>query len=228
MKLTLLTMSSILAGVLATGPLRAQTPTPPPGRPSTGFVPGSRELFSVDFASVPAGEFPKQLHTIHGSMTMVMKDGVPALRASDVGVFLINLRERLPDDFTVELDIIPKACCNPWDLEMEATPAQDGGSASMVMLWSPDGLQTFGGGDGFSRKMPEDLQPLLHGQLSEVRLSVKGTMVAMYTNGQKLWTLDRKIPRGRVFRVKLGGQDDDKQAVYLTKLRIATNSPAAP
>jgi hypothetical protein len=191
-------------------------------------VPGSRELFSVDFASVPAGEFPKKLKTIQGSMTMVMKDGVPALRASDVGVFLVNLPERLPNDFTVELDIIPKACCNPWDLEMEATPAQDGGPASMVMLWSPDGLQTFGGGEGFSRKMPEDLQPLLHGQLSEVRLSVKGTMVVMYTNGQKIWTLDRKIPRGRVFRVKLGGQDADKQAVYLTKLRIATNSPPAP
>jgi hypothetical protein len=228
MKSTLLVWSSLLACLPPAAPLRAQSPTPPPGRPQTGFVPGSRELFSVDFASVPAGEFPKQLHTIQGSMTMVTKDGVPALRASDVGVFLINLRERLPDDFTVELDLIPKACCNPWDLEMEATPAQDGGSASMVMLWSPDGLQTFGGGDGYSRKMPEDLQPLLHGQLSEVRLSVKGTMVVMYTNGQKIWTLDRKIPRGRVFRVKLGGQDADKQAVYLTKLRIATNSPAAP
>ena len=228
MKSTLLGMSSILAMLLPAAPLRAQTPTPPPGVPQTGFVPGSRELFSLDFAAVPIGEFPKQLKTVQGNMTMVMKDGVPALRASNVGVFLVNLRERLPNDFTLELDIISKACCNPWDLEMEATPAQDGGPASMVMLWSPDYLQTFGGGEGFSRKMPEDLQPLLHGQPAEVRLSVKGTMVVMYTNGQKVFTLDRNIPRGRVFRVKLGGQDDDKQAVYLTKLRIATNSPPSP
>lgn len=209
----------ILACLLPAAPIRAQ---------QTGFIPGSRELFSVDFASVPVGEFPKQLKTVQGSMTMVMKDGVPALKASDVGVFLVNLPERLPDDFTLELDIIAKACCNPWDLEMEATPAQDGGPASMVMLWAPDALSTFGGGESFSRKMPEDLQPLLHAQLAEVRLSVKGTMVVMYTNGQKLWTLDRKIPRGRVFRVKLGAQDGDKSAVYLTKLRFATNTPKSP
>ena len=228
MKSTLLALSSILASLLPAAPLRAQSPNPPPGSPQTGFVPGSRELFSVDFASVPIGEFPKRLKTVQGNMTMVMKDGVPALRASDVGVFLVNLAERLPDDFTLELDLIPKACCNPWDLELEATPAQDGGPASMVMLWSPTSLQTFGGGEGFSRKMPEDLKPLLPAQLSEVRVSVKGTMVVMYTNGQKLFTLDRKIPRGRVLRVKLGGQDDDKYAVYLTKLRIATNSPPAP
>ena len=223
MKSPLLAVASILA-CLPAAPLRAQSPTPPSGS-QTGFVPGSRELFSVDFASVPIGEFPKQLKTIQGNMTMVMKDGVPALRASDVGVLLVNLAERLPDDFTLELDVIPKTCCNPWDLELEATPAQDGGPASMVMLWSPDALQTFGGGEGFSRKMPEDLRPLLPAQLSEVRVSVKGTMVVMYTNGQKLFTLDRKIPRGRVLRVKLGGQDDNKYAVYLTKLRIATNSP---
>jgi hypothetical protein len=51
--------------------------------------------------------------------------------------------------------------------------------------------------------------------------------VKMYTNGRRLFTLtERKFVRGRVLRVSLGGQDDDKYAVYLSRLRIADLAPS--
>jgi len=222
-------------------PLAAQPPAPVlglklpvaaqaglPGTQPVGFVPGSRELFSIDFAAEPLGEFPKRLKLLLGNMSMVMKDGVPALRASDPAQFLISLPERLPNDFTLEFDLIPKTCCNPTDLAFEGTPTQDRGPASMMVEWSPENLKAVGGGEMFQMNMPADLKAVLPGQPSEVRMSVKGTTVVLYTNGQQVFTIDRKFPRGRVLRIHLGGQDDDKYAVYLTKLRLATNSPPSP
>ena len=46
----------------------------------------------------------------------------------------------------------------------------------------------------------------------------------MFTNGVPLYTDDRVFARGRVLRVFLGGQNDSDQAVYLARLRIATNA----
>lgn len=220
-----LTAPGLVVLLLATSPLSAQTP--PPGVPG-GFVPGSRELFSVDFSSEPLGEFPQRLKLLRGTMTMVMKDGVPALRASDPAEFLITFAERLPNDFTLEIDLVPKMCCAPSDLTFEATPQQDRGAASMMVEWSTEHLMAVGGGEMFQMNLPDDLQPLVKGQPTEIRVSVKGPTVSLLTDGQQLFTIDRKIPRGRVLRISLGGQDDDQYAVYLTKLRVATDSPPTP
>ena len=79
--------------------------------------------------------------------------------------------------------------------------------------------------------MPEDFQVILPAALTEVTASFEGNTVKLYTNGRRLFTLtDRKFARGKTLRLSLGGQDDGDQAVYLAKLRIATNSPrpAAP
>jgi len=216
-------------------PLAAQVPPPVPGPklpvaaqaglPGTqpvGFVPGSRELFSIDFAAEPLGEFPKRLKLLSGNLTMVMKDGVPALRASDPAEFLITFTAPLPQDFTLEFDLIPKACCNPSDLKFEGTPSSNRGEASMQVEWHPYYLATVGGGPMFQMNMPPDLTPLLPSQPTEVRASFQGGAFQLYTNGRLLYNLtDRKFPRGRIMRISLGGQDDDKYAVFLTKLRIA-------
>jgi hypothetical protein len=226
--------SALLATLLAAGSVAAQQPTVKapvaanagiPASPAGGFVPGSRELFSVDFASEPLGEFPARLKTLQGTMTMVMKDGVPALRASDPSEFLNTPNERLPNDFTLEFDLVPKTCCNPSDLAFEATLSQNRGPTSIQLEWRTHHLITVGGGEMFQMPMPDDLYELVRGQPTEVRVSVNGTTVTLYTNGKQLFTVDRQIPRGRVLRIFLGGQDDDKYAGYLTKLRIATNSP---
>ena len=198
---------------------------------SGGFTAGSRELFSLNFAAEPLGEFPKTLRLLQGTMDMVEKDGQRMLKASDRSEFLINLKEVMPADFTIEFDLVPKECCAPQDLSFEGTRAIDQGDFSAHVLWRSTALQVVGGtpNNNVDLKMPEDLATVLPGELTEIRVSVVGNTLKLYTNGREVLNLsDRKFARTRVLRVFLGGQDDKEQAVYLARLRVATNSPAPP
>lgn len=191
-----------------------------------GFVPGTRELFSVNFAAEEQGEFPRSLRLLEGNVTMVMKDGLPMLKASDRTTFLINLPERLPNDFTLEFDLIPKACCQPEDIAFEGTPTINQGSQSMNFMWHRERLRAVGGGPTIDVAMPPDVATNLPAQLSEIRVSVQGTRFQVFTNGTLVgeWP-NRVFVRGRVLRIFLGGQNENERAVYLGRLRIATNSP---
>jgi hypothetical protein len=191
------------------------------------FAPGSRELFSLDLGATPVGEFPEELKLIQGAVEMVMKDGVPMLKSSSRTMFLINLSERLPEQFTLEFDLVPKTCCQPEDLGFEGTPTINQGEQSMNFMWRSADLRAVGGGTQMDIKMPEEVAVLLPGQLTEIRVTVDGGTFQVYTNDELVvnWT-DRKFVRGRVLRVFLGGQDESERAVYLSKLRVATDLPA--
>ena len=194
-----------------------------------GFTAGSRELFSINFATEPVGEFPKSLRLRQGTMDIVEKDGQKMLKASDLAEFLVNLREVMPKDFTLEIDLVPKECCAPQDISFEGTMTINQGEASAHVLWRRESLQVVGGApnNNVDKPMPEDLAATLPGQLTEIRVSVDGTNLKLFTNGREVLNLTgRTFARSRVLRVFLGGQDDKEQAVYLARLRVATNSPA--
>lgn len=192
-----------------------------------GFVPGSRELFSLDFAAEEMGEVPKRIRMMQGNVEMVMKDGMPMLKASERATFLVSFTERLPEHFTLEFDITPKACCQPEDLAFEGTPEINQGDHSMNFMWSRESLRAVGGGTSMDVPMPPEIAVMLPAQLTEVRATFQGETFQVWTNGTQVvnWS-GRKFPRGRVLRVFLGGQDDRDQAVYLSRLRVATNAPA--
>jgi hypothetical protein len=215
------------AGGVLPGTVGGQTP--PPGVPvAAGFVPGSRTIFDLNLAATPLGEFPTNLRALKGTMTVVQKDGMPMLKATSASEFRIHLPEVLPQDFTVELALVPKGCCNPQDLSFEGSRTQDRGVASAHIEWDSDGqLMVVGGGEMYQAPMPDDLKAALPGVLTQVAVCFAGSTIKLYTNGRRLWTLDRQFARGRVFRVSLGGQDDNAGAVHLAGLRIATNSPPA-
>jgi hypothetical protein len=55
-----------------------------------------------------------------------------------------------------------------------------------------------------------------------VALSFDDEDIRMYTNGKRVYSLsNRKFVRGRVLRVFLGGTDDDRNAVYLSRVHVA-------
>jgi len=178
--------------------------------------------FVLDLAGTPVGEIPTSIKQLKGILEVVRKDGAPMLKASAASEFLITLPQVLPADFTLEFELVPKACCNPQDLSFEGTPAINQGPASAHILWDSDGyLAVIGGGEAYEAQMPEEFRATLPGVLTQVVAAFEGTTVRLYTNGRRLYTLtDRKFVRGRVLRVFLGGQDDATQAVYLAGLRI--------
>ena len=204
-------------------------PSPAAGQ-GGGFVPGTRELFSVNFAAEPLGEFPKTLRLRQGTMDMVEKDGQRMLKASDRSEFLVRLPEVMPEDFTIEFDLVPKECCMPQDLSFEGGLEINQGEHSAHVLWKREALSVIGGAvDNIEVPMPPDLATTLPGELTEIRVSVQGTTIKVFTNGREVLSqTGRKFARTRSLRVFLGGQDDKEQAVYLAKLRVATNTPAPP
>ena len=220
----------LLSGAIAVGVLPGRVgaqPTPPRGVAyAAGFVPGSRTIFDLNLAAEMVGDFPKRLKLLKGNMELVMKDGAKMLKATSASEFLIALPEFLPQDFTVEFALVPKLCCSAPDLSFEGTRTVNQDIASAHLLWhAGSALSIIGGAtDNYETPMPEELKTTLPGVLTQVGVSFEGSTVKLYTNGRRLYTLDRKFARGRVLRVFLGGSDGAEGTVYLAGLRIAANS----
>lgn len=198
----------------------------------TDFQPAERTLFDLNAPPPPPDEQPKKprpgIRVIRGAWTPVQKDGARMFKASQATELLVSLLEPLPGDFTLEFELVPKECCNPQDLSFEGTPMIDQGERSAHILWDSDqALQVIGGAaDNFETPLPEDFKVILPGVPTEVTASFQGGTIKLYTNGRRLYTLTgRQFARGKVLRVFLGAQNATDQAVYLAKLRIATNAP---
>ena len=217
----------IAIAILLPSSASGQPATPPAGVAfSAGFQAGGQQLFALDLRGTPVGEFPTNLEFRTGTMEVVLKNGVRMLKASAASEFVITLPQVLPQDFTLEFDLIPKAGGPPPDLSLEGTPRINQGEASAHLLWQADGyLAVIGGAqDNYETPMPEDFRASLPGVRTQVGVSVSGSTIKLYTNGRRLFTLDRQFARRDVLRVFLGGVDD-VNAVYLAGLRIATGSP---
>jgi hypothetical protein len=217
----------VLLMASAAGRLESQ-PTPPAGVAyAAGFQPGGQQLFLLDLNGTPVGEVPTTIKPLRGNVEVVLQGGMRMLKASSASEFLITLPQVLPQDFTLEFDLVPKTGGPPPDLSIEGTPTINQGVGSAHLLWQADGyLAVIGGAqDNYEQPMPEDLKATLPGVLTQVGVSVSGPTVKLYTNGRRLFTLDRVFARGRVLRVSLGGIDDGPGAVHLARLRIATGAP---
>ena len=217
----------VCASVSVAGPALGQPPRPPSGVAfAAGFQPGSQQLFALDLSGTPVGDFPTSLKLLNGNVEVVLKNGVRMLKASAASEFVISLPQVLPQDFTLEFDLIPKSCCPPPDLSIEGTPRINQGEGSAHLLWQLDGyLAVIGGAqDNYETPMPENLRTSLPGVRTQVGVSVSGRTIKLYTNGRRLYTLDRQFARGQVLRVHLGGVSD-ANPVYLAGLRIATGAP---
>src|SRR5215212_2610138 len=116
--------TTVLAVLLAQRPAVAQ------GTPTT-FTPGAREIYSLNFSSLGTNGLPKGIELLRGKPAMATKDGSPTLKASEPTELLVRLPEVLPDGFTLEFELIPKACCNPEDLAFEGTAAISRSPTSM-------------------------------------------------------------------------------------------------
>jgi hypothetical protein len=169
---------------------------------------------------------------LSGRFDVVTQDGQQMLRAAEPTEFLITLAQRLPENFTIEVDLIPKECCPPPDLTLEGTPEINQGPASAHLLWQADGYVAVVGGAENNREfpMPEDLQVELKGTLTQVGVSVQGKAIRLYTNGRELYAVEAQFARGRYLRVTLGGggggDDGVVHPVYLARIRVATGAPA--
>ncbi|HEX6314102.1 MAG TPA: hypothetical protein VFZ73_04555, partial [Gemmatimonadaceae bacterium] len=193
---------------------------------SGGFAPGARTIVDLNFAGTPVGALPKGnvLESPQGKLEVVDKVGLRMLRAASPSTFVIPLPEALPTDFTVEFELVPKICCNPVDLMLAGDISGGRSSKSAQIEWDADHFAVVGGDtEMFQMDMPPAVIATgLAGALTKVAFSFEGETIKMYTNGIRVYTLTNRIfARDPVLHISLGGQDDDKYAVYLARVRIA-------
>ena len=209
-------LRSILTGAMwaATAglPAIAQTPS------STG----TRQILSLSFASATGDLAAVGVQPLVGGFSVAERSGQRMLKATAASEFLIRLPERLPTDFTLEFDLIPKGSAAPGDdLAVEGTGQLSESSSSAHLFWHPNTLRVRGGGVEYQARMPADLAEGVRGTLTRIVATFEGETVKLYTNGRRLYTLiERRFARGSVLRVFMGGQGDGDDAVYLARLRV--------
>lgn len=204
------------------------------------FVPGSRDIFVLDFQNLGPGGLPKgvtaksvysdrYLDAAPDLVSVVTKDGVPMLKAVKHIELRIQLPEALPDAFTLEFEIIPKACCGPEDLSFDGTVSSSRSPTSMQVVWLTESISAVGGCEQCLKQIANPLKDVVAAQPTKIAASLQGKTFQLFTNGQAMFDppLDnRNFVHGRLLRVSLGGQGEGDYAVYLSKLRIAAGGGA--
>jgi hypothetical protein len=212
--------------IAVSAPRTGQTQVPQvPSRYTTG-----REILLLDFAKTAVGDFPSGLKTLNGTMDVVEKGGMHMLRASSESQVLVQLPQVLPDDVTVELDIVPKECCAPDDIAIEGTDMDHRGPGSAQITWQTPRISVVGGApDMYQAPMPDVLQNSTPGMLTRIVLVIQNQTIQLFTNGRRLFTLtDRRFVRRNFLWLMLGGADDGAHAVYLARLRVVDNAVITP
>jgi OmpA-OmpF porin, OOP family len=192
------------------------------------FVPGSRTIFFTDFTDDQVGNFPKRLTFKNGQMEVVELDGGQrALKASSFSELLIPLPEALPQKFTVELDVINRdsrgVAANTFEIS--------GGNAFnddkfTVVGWGHNGLSVNGGGVQGMSIMAKDADVQRYvGHPASFRILGDGQALKLYADEKRIANIPNGgFQRGRTLALYLQGRDDEKNAVYVTRIRVAESN----
>jgi len=190
------------------------------------FVPGQRTIFFTDFTDDQVGNFPQRLDFKNGQMEVVeFEGGQRALKASSDAVFLIPLPETLPQKFTLEFDVINR---KSQGVAANTITVYGGGEASssdksMEVGWGQNGLSTMGGGleNQYISSKQDDRERYV-GKPASFRILADGNNLKVYVDEKRLANLPKaNFGRGKALAVKLDGRDDEDNAVYLTRIRVA-------
>ena len=215
---------------------------------ASAFAPGGQELIALNLAGSQTGTFTQgiqlpsgaRVDPLIGAMEVVLKDGVPMLRATEHSEFLITLPKGLvlPTNFTIEVDVVVRDGGPEPDLTLEGTRSINQGSASAHLRMSMDGtfgvVQIVGGNTNIPEvPMPDEVRVTLPKTLTRVGVSIEGGTIRFYINGVEILPdpekpalkVQAQFARGEVLRVTLGGVTD-AEPVYLARLRVATGATA--
>lgn len=188
------------------------------------FVPGQRTLFFTDFTDEQVGNFPRRLRFKNGSMEVVELDGQRAMKASTASGFIIPLPEMLPEKFTIELDVINRNSrgVGAATVAVYGGDARDREGTGTHVEYGHNGWDVIGGGTSATAQFTSEEADRYIGQPVSVRILGDGPYLKMYADGRRLANVpNANFPRSKAIFVMLEARDDDRDAVYVTRIRVA-------
>ncbi|MGH7470065.1 MAG: hypothetical protein ACRENP_19135, partial [Longimicrobiales bacterium] len=207
----------LLTAVLA-GRVTAQTSGDPKIWENYDFVPGTKVLFFTDFSEDRVGNFARRLKYVSGALEVVERDGAKVLRATNRSQFLIRLGGKLPERFTLEIDVISPPSGLKEIVVFEGGPELDRGDQSAAVTWNPSGAFITGSGQHQGNSpitLPEAMTPQLIGKVAHLRVLMDGVYFKMYVNERRIYNIpELAFRRDSLIRVFLEGVEDGP--VFLT------------
>ena len=190
------------------------------------FVPGNKVIFYTDFTEDKVGNFARGLKYRGGPVEIVERDDTKVLRATGNAEFLIPLGKKLPERFTLEVDVIaPQSGVLNRALSFEGGATQMGDETSAWISWNPQGAWIQGSGFNMATggvQTPEAMIATFAGNVAHLRVLMDGPYLKMYANERRLYNIpELAFKRDSTIRMSLGGAEDDGMAVYVTSLRVA-------
>jgi outer membrane protein OmpA-like peptidoglycan-associated protein len=190
------------------------------------FVPGQRTLYFTDFTEDQVGNFPQRLKFKNGQMEIVeFEGGRRALKASSASTFTIPLPEVLPQKFTLEFDVINRKTQGVAANTITVVGGTEGTSndKSLEIGWGHNGLATTGGGleNQWIASKDADKERYV-GHPASFRILADGNNLKAYVDEKRLANFPgAQFDHSKAITVKLEGRDDEDNAVYLTRIRVA-------
>ncbi|HEX7981750.1 MAG TPA: OmpA family protein [Gemmatimonadaceae bacterium] len=192
------------------------------------FVPGSRAIFFTDFTEDQVGNFPKRLTFKTGQMEVVeLEGGQRALKASSPSELVIPLPEVLPQKFTVELDVINRDTRAVGATTFDLTGGGRAIDDKYTMVgWGHNGLLVSGGGVQRMDVVAKDADVARYmGHPASFRILGDGQALKLYADEKRIANIPNAgFQRGRTLVLDLQGRDDEKNAVYVTRIRVAESN----
>lgn len=215
----------LIAVALATAPNVAHSQSSAAVWENYDFVPGSKLLFYTDFSEDRVGNFARRLKFIDGPVEVVDRAGAKVLRATGRSQFLIPISRKLPQRFTLEIDVIPPA---NWAADMvvfEGGKELERGAESANVTWNFKNAFILGGKADYDRAinvdMPEAIESGAPGKLTHLRVLMDGPYFKMFVNERRIYNIpELAFRRDSTIWMLVTGEEGDN-ALYVTSIRVA-------
>ena len=192
------------------------------------FVPGNKVMFYTDFSEDKVGNFARGLKYRSGPAEVVDRDGVKVLRVTGPSEFLIPISRKLPQRFTLEIDVIaPPPKDGEHDvhqmLTFEGGAERNGGDQSASVVWMTSSAFIAGGGQFYPKSnvdIPAAVRPSLRGTVAHVRVLMDSGYFKMYVNERRLYNIP-ELPFKRDSVIRLAVNASEEEIVYFTNFRVA-------
>jgi len=215
------TAAPAAGGTAAAGVAADSAPATKKAWANYDFIPGQRTLFLTDFTDDVVGNFPQRLEFKTGAMEVVeFEGGQRALKASDQSEFLIPLPEVLPDKYTIELDVTSRAGRGSSASTIHLAGGRGGDHKFSAIEWGNGGFYLMGGPVQVNLDTKDRDRYL--GKPASFRILGDGKYLKAYVDEKRVANIpNAEFARAKTLFVRLQGRDDDKDAVYLTRIRVA-------